>query len=73
MSPDNICPKCGALMEAIETGMEPPPLEDVQLCPRCYLVTWSDRDGLHARQGIPMKKGSTPERPAGPRSRTEEC
>jgi hypothetical protein len=50
------CPKCGVEMEPIETGVEGPPLQQLQLCPRCYLVTWSDQDGLHVQQGVPINK-----------------
>lgn len=46
-------------MEPIEIGVEGPPLEQLQLCPSCYLVTWSDQHGLHVRQGVPAKKGSS--------------
>jgi hypothetical protein len=63
------CPKCGAKMEPIETGVEGPPVQQLQLCPDCYLVTWSDQDGLHARQGVPVKPDShgeiSPPREAG--------
>jgi hypothetical protein len=54
------CPKCGLEMEPIDIDVEGLPLEDLQLCPGCYLVTWSDHDGLHVRQGLPMKKGFDP-------------
>jgi hypothetical protein len=47
-------------MESIETDMKAPPLEQLQLCPRCYLVIWSDEAGLHIRQGVPMKEGGSP-------------
>ena len=50
------CPKCGVEMEPIETGAGPE-LQELLLCPGCYLVTWIDLDGLHARQGVPVKKG----------------
>ena len=50
------CPKCGVEMEAIGIGVEGPPIQQLQLCPGCYLVTWSDHDGLHVRQGVPVKK-----------------
>jgi hypothetical protein len=53
---DDACPKCGAEMEPIEPGADGPPVERLQLCPKCYIVIWSDQDGLHVRQGIPMKK-----------------
>jgi hypothetical protein len=33
-------------------------VEQVQLCPQCYLVTWTDEHGLHLRQGVPMKDGA---------------
>lgn len=54
------CPKCGAEMEPIEVGVEGLPVQDMQLCPGCYLVTWSDHDGPHVRQGVPMKNGVHP-------------
>jgi uncharacterized protein with PIN domain len=54
---DDSCPKCGAEMEPIEPGEEGPPVERLQLCPTCYLVTWSDREGMHVRQGVPVKPG----------------
>jgi len=57
---DQQCPKCGVEMEPIETGVEGPPLQQLQLCPGCYLVTWSDQDGLHVRQGVPMPAGVDP-------------
>jgi hypothetical protein len=52
-------------MEPIENGAEGPPVEQVQLCPRCYLVTWTDEHGLHLRQGVPMKDGA-PANKSGP-------
>jgi len=54
------CPKCGAEMEPIEVAVEELPIQQLHLCPECYLVTWSDQDGLHFRQGVPMKKGVDP-------------
>jgi Zn-finger nucleic acid-binding protein len=54
--PDDLCPKCGAEMESISVGAEGPPVEQLQLCPRCYLVTWCDKDGLHVQQGLPVKR-----------------
>jgi hypothetical protein len=51
---DQQCPKCGVEMEPIEVGVEGLPLQHLQLCPGCYLVMWSDQDGLHVRQGVPM-------------------
>jgi hypothetical protein len=57
---DPKCPKCGAEMEPIDIDVEGLPLEQLQLCPDCYLVTWSDQDGLHVRQGVPMKPGAGP-------------
>jgi hypothetical protein len=50
------CPKCGVEMERIETNAEGPKVEELQLCPKCYLVTWSDQDGLHFRQGFAMNR-----------------
>jgi len=55
---DDGCPKCGTEMEPIEMGVEGPPIQKLQLCPCCYLVTWSDQNGLHVQQGVPVKKGA---------------
>ena len=41
-------------MEQIETAAENQPFDDLQLCPTCYLVTWSDQHGSHSQQGIPL-------------------
>src|SRR5579863_6636103 len=49
---DASCPQCGVEMEPIETGVEEPPLQQLQLCPGCYIVTWIDQRGLHVRQGV---------------------
>ena len=54
------CPKCGVAMEPIEIEVEGLPLQELQLCPSCYLVIWSDEDGLHARQGVPMERDFQP-------------
>jgi hypothetical protein len=59
------CPKCGTEMEPIETGVKGPPIQQLQLCPSCYVVTWSDSDVLHAQQGVPMKKDAGPGSEAG--------
>jgi uncharacterized protein with PIN domain len=67
------CPKCGGEMEPIEVGVEGLPLQDLQLCPGCYLVTWSDQDGPHVRQGVPMKKGARPHGAPSLASEPEEC
>jgi uncharacterized protein with PIN domain len=56
---DERCPKCGSEMEPIDSSVEGLPVQHLQLCPRCYLVMWRDRDGLHVRQGVPMRAGST--------------
>jgi|KBSMisStandDraft_5_1062788.scaffolds.fasta_scaffold1286984_1 hypothetical protein len=53
---DNHCPKCGAETEPIEIAVEGLSMQELQLCPGCYLVIWSDQDGLHVRQGVPMKR-----------------
>jgi len=37
-------------------GRGGPRCSNLQLCPKCYLVTWTDQDGLHLRQGVPMGK-----------------
>jgi hypothetical protein len=72
---DQSCPKCGVTMEPIESGVGGPPLQQLQLCPACYLVTWSDQDGLHFRQGVPMKPGANfrGEEPREPGDQAEEC
>jgi hypothetical protein len=54
---ESVCPKCGMETEPIESGAEGPALQHLELCPHCYLVTWSDEHGLHVRQGVPMKEG----------------
>src|ERR1700690_674411 len=54
---DGVCPNCGHAMEPIDAGADGPPLQHLQLCPACYLVTWVDQEGLHLRQGVPVKKG----------------
>jgi len=54
------CPKCGQEMEPIEAGAVGLPVQQLELCPGCYLVKWNDRDGMHLRQGVPMKKGVEP-------------
>jgi hypothetical protein len=80
---DHGCPKCGVEMEPIDIEVEGLPLQELQLCPGCYLVTWSDQDGPHVRQGVPMKPGIKPSKlsPSGPdpsksgwpASEPEEC
>ena len=54
------CPKCRAEMEPIESGVDGPPFQELQLCPGCYVVTWRDQDGPHIRQGVPVKPGVNP-------------
>jgi hypothetical protein len=50
------CPRCATEMEQIETDVENLPFDDLQLCPTCFLVTWTDQDGSHSQQGIPLPK-----------------
>ena len=57
MATDRECPKCGAATEPIEVAVEGLPLEQLQLCPACYLVTWRDHEGFHIRQGSPVREG----------------
>jgi len=57
---EHACPKCGIAMEPIEVGVEGLPLQELQLCPGCYLVMWSDEEGIHARQGVPMERNVRP-------------
>lgn len=60
------CPKCGVEMEPIEAGeVEGLSIQQLQLCPGCYLVTWNDPDGIHIRQGVPVPDGDDPHRFAG--------
>lgn len=54
------CPKCGSEMEPIEIGVAGLHLEQLRLCPDCYLVAWNDRNGAHAEQGIPVPKDQVP-------------
>ncbi|MGD1095942.1 MAG: hypothetical protein ABSB35_28615 [Bryobacteraceae bacterium] len=54
------CPRCGVETEPIDVEVEGLPVQDLELCPGCYLVIWRDRDGLHVRQGVPMKAGIDP-------------
>jgi hypothetical protein len=56
LAADRECPKCGAETEPIEIAVEGLPLEQLQLCPACYLVTWRDHEGFHIRQGSPVKQ-----------------
>jgi hypothetical protein len=44
-------------MEPIDNVPDGPPVEQLLLCPQCYLVTWIDEHGRHLRQGVPMKDG----------------
>ena len=60
---DPRCPKCGVEMEPIEMSAEGLSVQELQLCPSCYLVTWTDQDGPHVRQGVPMKPGENSGRP----------
>jgi hypothetical protein len=55
---DPACPKCGAVMEPIESAVEGLALEHLQLCPGCFLVVWRNADGFQIRQGVPMKDGA---------------
>lgn len=50
------CPKCGALMELIDSAVEGLPMRLLQLCPACYLVIWNDETGFQVRQGVPVKQ-----------------
>jgi hypothetical protein len=71
---DRGCPKCGVEMEPIEIGAEGPLVQQLQLCPGCYLVMWNDHDGIHVRQGVPMKKRVDPrDRPGWLVGEPEEC
>jgi hypothetical protein len=54
---DDVCPKCGVAMEPIEAAVEGLALEQLRLCPGCYLVTWIGHNEHHIRQGVAMKRG----------------
>jgi len=58
---DEDCPKCGSLMEPVDIEVEGLPIQKLRLCPECYLVTWNDEFGFQSRQGVPMKKGFSPD------------
>jgi len=61
-------------MEPIEMGAEGPPIQKLQLCPVCFLVTWSDQNGLHVQQGVPVKKsGKAPPKPSASADAPKEC
>jgi hypothetical protein len=51
------CPHCGAEMEPIEAEAEELPFRQLNLCPVCYLVSFKDDDGVHLRQGVPVRNG----------------
>jgi hypothetical protein len=51
------CARCGTETEPIETNMDGVPVEQLELCPECYLVTWRDDEGFHVRQGLPAQGG----------------
>ena len=53
-------PDCGFKAKKYIAGRPLSEDEARELCPGCYLVTWSDQDGLHFRQGVPMKSGVDP-------------
>jgi hypothetical protein len=54
------CPNCGAEMEPIDSGSEGLVLSELRLCPMCYLVAWTDENGLQMRQGVPVTPSSGP-------------
>jgi hypothetical protein len=44
-------------MEPIESGADGPAVQELQLCPHCYLVIWHDGSGFQIRQGVPVREG----------------
>lgn len=58
---DEDCPKCGTAMEPVEVEVEGLPIQQLRLCPECYLVTWNDASGFQSRQGVPVKHGFRPD------------
>ena len=55
------CPKCGTLMETVEVEVEELPIQQLRLCPECYLVTWNDENGFQSRRVFPRKKCFRPD------------
>ncbi len=48
-------------MEPIDVAVEGLHIEELRLCPNCYLVAWNDQSGMRTEQGIPMPKGYLPQ------------
>lgn len=59
------CPRCGVEMEHIASAVKELPLRELQLCPECYLVTWTDASGFQVRQGVPVKESQVAGRGMG--------
>ena len=53
------CPRCGTEMELIDSTVRDVVMDDLRLCPQCYLVTWRDQTGVQTRQGVPLKEGAS--------------
>ena len=53
-------PKCGVEMEPIEMSAEGLAVQELQLCPSCYLATWTDQDGPHDRR-YTVRPGENPD------------
>jgi len=47
-------------MEPIDSAVDHVLLDQLRLCPECYLVAWNDRTGLQTRQGVPVKPSYVP-------------
>ncbi len=55
-----LCPRCCSEMEPIESACEQFAVEELRLCPNCYLVVWGDGTHTETRQGVPVKTSFTP-------------
>jgi hypothetical protein len=55
---EQTCPNCGSEMEPIDIAVEGLALEQLRLCPRCYLVAWNDEKGMQTRQGVPVRENA---------------
>jgi len=47
-------------MEPIESACDQLSVDELRLCPNCYLVVWDDHAHTETRQGVPVKTSFTP-------------
>jgi hypothetical protein len=45
-------------MEPIDIAVEGLALDQLRLCPSCYLVAWNDEKGMQTRQGVPVRENA---------------